>query len=122
MPGDAHDTIKRFWDTQDAGDYTATVELFADDAVFVDPIYGTFEGRDEIGAFMAKMNAAVAAINGSFRAEEISGDDETAWAQWVFHSDRGTRYGVGIYRVSGGRITYYRDYMNEDATGPASSE
>ncbi len=112
MAGDAHDTIKRFWDTQDAGDYTATVELFAEDALFEDPIYGTFEGREAIGAFMAKMNVAVTATNGSFRAEQISGDDETAWAQWRFDSDNGTRYGVGIYRVSGGQITYYKDYMN----------
>ena len=112
MAGDAHDTIQRFWDTQDAGDYTATVELFAADALFEDPIYGTFEGREAIGAFMAKMNAAVGAINGVFRAEEISGDDETAWAQWRFDSDNGTRYGVGIYRVRNGEITYYKDYMN----------
>lgn len=112
MAGDAYDTIKRFWDTQDAGDYTATVELFAEDAVFDDPIYGTFNGRAAIGEFMAKMNKVVSASNGSFRAEEISGDDETAWAQWRFDSDGPTRYGVGIYRVADGRITYYKDYMN----------
>ena len=112
MSGDAYDTIKRFWDTQDAGDYTATVALFAEDAVFDDPIYGTFEGRAAIGEFMAKMNQVVSAGNGSFRAEDIAGDDETAWAQWRFDSDAGTRYGVGVYRVADGRITYYKDYMN----------
>lgn len=112
MAGDAHDTIRRFWRAQDSGDYTATVALFADDAVFVDPIYGTFEGRSAIGAFMAEMNDAVGAINGVFELEELAGDDTTAWAQWRFVSDRGERFGVGVYRVRDGLITYYRDYMN----------
>ena len=112
MAGDAYNTIQRFWDIQDAGDYTATAALFADDALFVDPIYGTFEGRAAIGAFMAKMNEAVAAIHGVFWLVELAGDDETAWAQWRFASDHGERVGVGIYRVRDGQITYYRDYMN----------
>ena len=112
MAGDAYDTIKRFWDVQDRGDYTATAGIFAEDALFEDPIYGTFEGREAIGAFMAKMNQAVGAINGVFTAEQISGDDHTAWAKWVFHSDTGTRYGVGIYEVANGEITYYRDYID----------
>ena len=67
MAGDAYDTIERFWETQNAGDYTATVALFADDAVLEDPLYGTFTGRDAIGGFMAKMNEAVAKTEGSFR-------------------------------------------------------
>lgn len=115
MSGDAFDTITRFWTTQDAGDYTATVDLFAEDAVFEDPMYGTFRGRAEIGAFMSKMNAAMAERNGSFRAVRISGGERTAWAQWHFTSDAGERDGVGIYEVDGGLITYYRDYMDPAA-------
>ena len=117
MAGAAYDTIRRFWAVQDDGDYTATVALFADDALFVDPIYGTFEGRDAIGAFMEKMNTAVSAVNGVFELEELAGDDTTAWAQWRFASDRGARSGVGVYRVQDGQITYYRDYMNPDEHG-----
>ena len=67
MTGDAYDTIQRFWDAQDSGDYTATVELFADDAVVVDPYYGTFEGKEAIAGFMQTMNEKVSAIEGSFR-------------------------------------------------------
>lgn len=115
MSGDAVETITKFWQVQDAGDYTATAELFAVDALFEDPVYGTFNGRDEIAAFMAKMNEAVAAINGVFRAEKIAGGGEAAWAKWVFDSDRGRRYGVGIYEVQDGLITYYRDYMDPAA-------
>ena len=112
MSGAAEDTIRRFWEIQDAGDYTATVELFAPDAIFVDPIYGTFTSRDDIAAFMAKMNEAVTAINGVFELVDLAGGEESAWAQWRFRSDNGEREGVGVYRVRDGLISYYRDYMN----------
>ena len=114
MSGDAYDTIKRFWEIQDRGDYTATAELFAEDAIFVDPVYGTFEGQSDIAVFMAKMNEAVGAINGEFTLVELAGGEDSAWAQWHFESDHGPRDGVGVYRVRNGRITYYRDYMNPD--------
>ena len=112
MAGDAYDTIQKFWRIQDEGDYTATVALFAEDAVFDDPIYGRFEGREAIGAFMKKMNEVTKARGVSFRLVELSGDDETAWAQWVAETPEGERLGVGVYRVERGQLTYYRDYMN----------
>lgn len=112
MAGDAYDTIARFWAIQDEGDYTRTAELFAEDARFVDPIYGTFEGREAIAEFMARMNGAVSAVNGVFRLVELAGGDDSAWAQWRFESDDGGRDGVGIYRVRDGQITFYRDYMD----------
>lgn len=117
MSGDAFDTISRFWEVQDAGDYTATSELFAEDALFEDPIYGTFTGRSAIAEFMAKMNAVVGAQGGAFRATRIEGDDATAWAQWEYTSPDRTMSGVGIYRVADGHITYYRDYVDAEPTG-----
>ncbi len=83
MAGDAYDTIQRFWEIQNDRDYRRTVELFAEDAVFVDPVFGTFEGREAIGAFMEKMTAQMNHINAAFTLEELEGDDRTAWAQWV---------------------------------------
>ena len=112
MSGDAYNTIKRFWETQDAGDYTATVALFADDAVLVDPIYGTYEGREAIGAFMARMNEAMGKIEARFRLVEVAGGERSAWARWEVTTTNGNRDGVGIYRVSDGEITFYRDYMD----------
>ena len=50
MAGDAYQVIEKFWKNQDSGDYTTTEHLFAEDALFVDPVYGTFQGRKEIGA------------------------------------------------------------------------
>ena len=57
MPGDAYDTIQKFWKIQDEGDYSALADLFAEDAVLVDPVFGRFEGRSAIASFMTKMNA-----------------------------------------------------------------
>lgn len=113
MAGDAYDTIRRFWDIQDAGDYSALSSLFADDARLVDPIYGTFVGRDEIAGFFQRMNVEMEKAGASFRLVEMSGDDETAWARWEATTKRGDREGVGIYRVESGKLTYYQDYMNE---------
>ena len=116
MAGDAHDTITRFWEIQDRGDYTATAQLFAEDAVFIDPNYGTFEGREAIATFMEKMNEVVGSINGVFELLELAGGDDSAWARWRFRSDRGgPQEGVGIYRVANGAITYYRDYTDRRA-------
>ncbi|MGH9272186.1 MAG: nuclear transport factor 2 family protein [Ilumatobacteraceae bacterium] len=112
MAGDAYHTIKRFWDVQDSGDYSRLAELFADDAVLVDPIYGTFTGAEAIAGFMAKMTEEMAARDIRFRLVELAGDTETAWAQWEAIIPTGNRSGVGVYRVRDGKLTYYRDYMN----------
>jgi ketosteroid isomerase-like protein len=44
--GDAAETLRRFWEIQDGGDYSRLSELFSDDAVLVDPIFGTFHGAE----------------------------------------------------------------------------
>ena len=113
MAGDAYDTIKRFWEIQDAGDYAALSPLFADDAQLIDPVYGTFVGGPAIAGFMQMMNDEMEKAGASFRLVELSGDDETAWARWEATTNKGKREGVGIYKVQGGKLTYYQDYMNE---------
>lgn len=112
MAGDAYDTIKRFWEIQDDGDYEALSALFADDAELVDPVYGTFTGGEAIAGFFTKMNTEMAKAGATFRLVELSGDDETAWAQWAATTNKGDREGVGIYRVRDGKLTFYKDYMN----------
>jgi steroid Delta-isomerase len=113
MAGDAYDTIKRFWEIQDGGDYSLLSALFTEDAVLVDPIFGTFVGGEAISGFMAKMNVEMKKAGATFFLEELSGDGETAWARWRADTSKGPRNGVGIYRVRDGKLTYYRDYMNE---------
>ena len=113
MAGDAYDTIKRFWEIQDHGDYAALSPLFADDARLVDPVYGTFVGGEAIAGFMQLMNSEMKKVGASFRLVELAGDDETAWARWEATTPAATREGDGVYRVSNGKLTYYQDYMNE---------
>jgi steroid Delta-isomerase len=110
---DAYATLKRFWDVQDGGDYSKLSSLFSDDAVLVDPVYGTFTGGEAIAAFMTLMNTEMAKAGASFRLVELAGSGETAWAQWSATTSKGDRTGVGVYRTRNGQITYYRDYMNE---------
>lgn len=112
MTGNAYDVLKRFWEIQDDGDYSRLSALFTDDAELVDPVYGTFVGGRAIAEFMQKMNVEMRAIGASFRLIELAGDGTVAWAQWEATTDRGTRHGVGVYRVRDGLISYYRDYMN----------
>ena len=116
---DARATIELFWKTQDAGDYSALVALFADDAVLVDPFYGTFSGRDAIAGFMALMNKEMAGRKTSFSLIECAGGGDTAWAQWTAHTPAGDIDGVGVYRVRAGLLTYYRDYMNAPRSNDA---
>ena len=108
----AHETIQLFWELQDSRDYTRTVSLFAEDAVIEDPFFGRFEGREAIGAFMAKMNKEMSARDTHFTVKEIAASGEVAWARWVAHTPRGEIEGCGLYRVVNGEMTFYCDYMN----------
>ena len=112
MPRTAKETIELFWEIQNSGDYRQVVPLFAEDAVLVDPFYGTFEGRDAIAEFMAKMVAVMGESGTRFVLEEVAGDGEVAWAQWVAKTASGDVPGAGLYRVKDGLMTYYKDYMN----------
>lgn len=111
----AQETIELFWETQDSGDYTALSPLFSEDAVLVDPVFGTFTGRDAIAGFMAKMVQEMGDRKTHFTVLEISGGGESAWAQWVAHTPAGDIQGCGLYKVRDGLLTYYRDYMNAPA-------
>ena len=108
----AKDIIETFWRIQDEGDYTKVVDLFAEDAVLVDPFFGTFEGKTAIGEFMKKMNAEMGALQTSFVVREIDGGGDVAWAQWTAKTPAGEIDGCGLYRVRDGLMTYYKDYMN----------
>ena len=108
----AQETIELFWKTQDDRAYSCLADLFAEDAVLVDPIYGTYEGREAIAAFMARMNEEIGDQQIEFDLLEAAGDGEVAWAQWRARTPAGVRQGVGIYRVRDGLLTYYKDYMN----------
>ncbi len=112
MPGEAQRVIEEFWRIQDSGDYTKLVGLFAEDALLEDPVWGRYEGREEILRFMTTMVKEMGERQIRFTLDEVCGDDHAVWARWTLHSPQGTRGGVGIYKVEGGKLTYYRDYMD----------
>ena len=112
MPGQAQDLIAHFWKVQDSGDYTRLVELFAEDAVVEDPVWGTYRGREAIRRFMTTMVKEMGERKIHFTLDEVFGDDHAAWSRWTMHSPAGSRGGCGIYKVAQGKLTYYRDYMD----------
>jgi len=117
MSGEAQRVIERFWRIQDAGDYTKLAPLFVEDAIFEDPVWGTYRGREAILGFMTTMVKEMANRQIHFTVDEIFGDDHAVWARWTMHSPEGSRGGVGIYKVANGQLTYYRDYMDPPAEG-----
>jgi steroid Delta-isomerase len=118
MAGQAQRVIEEFWRIQDAGDYTKLAPLFAEDAFLEDPIWGQHRGRAAILGFMTKMVEEMAGRKVHFTVDEICGDDHAVWARWTMHMEGApSRGGVGIYKVSDGQLTYYRDYMDPPAEG-----
>ena len=91
MPGQAHDVMSAFWTVQNDRDYSKLVDLFADDATIVDPIYGVFQGKAAIARFMALMVEEMGKRGVSFDLVELHGDHETAWALWRANLPGGVR-------------------------------
>ena len=112
MTRSATETIEKFWELQDSGDYNKVVPLFAANAVLEDPFFGRFEGRDAIAGFMAKMVKEMGDRKTHFTVKEIAGGGDVAWARWIAHTPNGDVEGCGLYRVVDGMMTYYCDYMN----------
>ena len=111
----ARELIEQFWEIQNAGDYTRLIELFADDAVLEDPLYGTITGKKNIAEFMQTMYEATAELQVHFEAREICADNSAAWCKWEAVMPGQTIEGCGIYRVLDGKLAYYRDYYDASA-------
>jgi hypothetical protein len=62
---------------------------------------------------MQKMNVEMDKAGASFSLVELAGSGDTAWERWKAGTNKGERSGVRVYRTRDGKITYYRDYMNE---------
>ncbi|MDJ0877913.1 MAG: nuclear transport factor 2 family protein [Halieaceae bacterium] len=114
---DAKAIVERFWQIQDEGDYTALVDLFAEDALLEDPVYGNFEGREAIRGFMEKMNVEMKDRDIDFVANLIAGEGSVAWCQWTARTPTEDIEGCGLYRTRNGQLIYYKDYMNAQSSG-----
>lgn len=113
MANDAKAVITRFWDIQDdGGDYTRLIELYADDAVLVDPFFGTINGKAAIGEYMQKMVELAGESGGRFERIDLCAEGEAAWVKWNWIMPDRTSDGVTIYRVQNGKIVYYQDFVS----------
>ena len=97
--GEAKEVVERFWGIQNEGDCTEVNNLFAENAILVDPLFGTLEGKHKIAEFMKKMNEETISSETSFRTTEIAGDNEVTWAQWIAIPPAGELEGCGLHRV-----------------------
>ncbi len=108
--------VRRFWELQDTGDYGLLAPLFADDAVFVDLLYGTLEGGVAITDFMAKMKQEMPARGVTFELVDAAGDTNVAWSQWWCHFPNGSVPGWTLHTVRGDQFTYDADFMDVAAS------
>lgn len=112
--GTGLDVIRRFWATQQSARYTELVDLFADDAVFFDQREGEFHGRDEIMAFMTRMEAEMPAAGTRFELADAAGDETVGWSQWRCHVADGERVVPGwtLHTFRDGLITLDADFFD----------
>ncbi|MEX0847394.1 MAG: nuclear transport factor 2 family protein [Ilumatobacteraceae bacterium] len=126
-PGElpAHDLVRRFWQLQDGGDYAQLAPLFADDALFEDPIFGDIVGGAAIAAFMEQMKTEMPARGVTFELVDAAGDQTVAWSQWNIvyapSADRvgGIASGWTLHTVRDGLFTYDRDIVDSAAARAA---
>jgi steroid Delta-isomerase len=108
----ALDTIRRFWQIQDSGDYTQLSPLFADDAVFTDLIYGVMEGGQAIADYMVLMREKMPAQGITFELVDCAGDTSVGWSQWWCHFPTGSVPGWTLHTIRDGMITLDADYFD----------
>lgn len=110
--GPALEVVRRFWRIQDQGRYRELGELFTDDAVFTDLIYGRFDGREAIVGYLARMEAEMPAMGVRFELVDAAGDETVAWSQWWCHFPNGSVPGWTLHTVRGDQLTLDSDYFD----------
>ncbi len=120
MPGPAEDLIREFGRIEADQRYTKLVDLFVEDGVYCDPLFGPQRGKDQILTFMAMMEDLVPKAGARFDFVECQGDTTCGWARWVMYArgDDGQEHaipGQSLYRLRGGQVAYVADYMDDRA-------
>jgi hypothetical protein len=98
--------MQAFWDNTDANRFAANGDLLAEDIVFIDPIWGRFEGREAASQFLASFEGQG---DGCCTLDRLVADGNVGWAFWTLHTPEGDQPWVGVYQVEDGKITFYRD-------------
>ncbi len=115
--------IKELCRRFERGDSAAFADLFAEDAVYIDSLYGIYKGRGAIMVFHRKCHEEAEAYK--FRPVTILADEgKNAAFEWEFSfvslmpSSRGkeiTLKGASFLTLKGEKIVFYREYADSVA-------
>jgi len=119
--GPALDVVRRFWQIQDEGRYADLGELFTDDAVFTDVVYGRMEGHEAVVGYLARMQSEMPARGVRFELVDAAGDETVAWSQWWCHFPTGSVPGWTLHTLRGDRFTLDADYFDTVAARTLSA-
>ncbi len=119
--GSALDVVRRFWAIQDEGRYSELGELFTDDAVFTDVIYGRMEGHAAVVGYLQRMQAEMPSRGIRFELVDAAGDETVAWSQWWCHFPTGTVPGWTLHTLRGDKFTLDADFFDAVASRELSS-
>ncbi len=102
--------MQEFWDLVEANRHGETEKLFAEDIVFIDPIWGRYEGREAAARFLKSWEGP--AGDGCCTLDRLVADERVGWGFWSLRSGPGVdgqEPWVGVYEVKDGKIVFYRD-------------
>jgi uncharacterized protein (TIGR02246 family) len=112
-PTTAAALLQRVFEAWSTGDPTSLSSLYADDAVYVEPVAGTLVGRERIARYMTK---AIAAGEYSFEVRRELGTAREALVEWTMTmAQQGTSTsvsGVTAVEADAGRLTSHTDYFD----------
>jgi hypothetical protein len=104
--GGAKQVMELFWENTDHNRFGANGDLLADDIVFIDPIWGRYEGKEAAAKFLASFDGA---SSGCCTLDRLVTDGDVGWAFWTLHTPGGEQPWVGVYQVEDGKIVFYQD-------------
>lgn len=119
--GSAAELVRTFWSLQTSARYSELADLFAQDAVFTDQIYGRFEGHAAVSAYLHRMESEMPDGGITFSLVDCAGDETVAWSQWMCHMPGGDVPGWTLHTVRDGKFTLDADYFDVVAARAASS-
>lgn len=103
---DAKAVMEAFWKNTDANRFGANGALLADDIVFIDPIWGRYEGKEAATKFLAQFEGAG---DGCCTLDRLVTDGNVGWAFWTLHAPGDEQPWVGVYQVRDGKTVFYQD-------------
>jgi limonene-1,2-epoxide hydrolase len=97
---------------QDTRQYGQLAELFTDDGVFTDQVYGRFEGIEAIRNYMKRMDVEMPEGGVTFDLVDCAGDETVGWSQWTCNVPGGSFPGWTLHNVRDGKFTLDSDYFD----------